>query len=340
MALLVTPGHLSRRAEFYYQLGSTMSAGIALIKALQMVTANPAVRGSRREMLQLIECLQSGLTFTQSMEQVGNWMPEFDTALLATGEKTGRLDSAFKILSVYYATRAQIIRDTIAGLIVTVATLHVFIMVFPVGFLTRFAQGIATGDYRLCLPFIIQKIATFGLLYGVVFFLLFACQAKRSERWRALVESIMRCIPILRHAQKYLVLSRLAASLHALVTAGVSILIGWDLASATTGSPLLRKKILAWKPRLESGSTPSELVNETRYFPEMFANLYHTGEESGQLDDTLGRLHTFYQEEGFRMLRIFTRVMNGFIYGTMALGVAFMVIRFWLGYYGAMMNSF
>jgi type II secretory pathway component PulF len=31
--------------------------------------------------------------------------------------------------------------------------------------------------------------------------------------------------------------------------------------------------------------TPADLVNQTRYFPELFANLYHTGEMSGKLDE-------------------------------------------------------
>jgi type IV pilus assembly protein PilC len=267
-------------------------------------------------------------------------MPEFDIALLSAGEKTGRLDRTFKLLSVYYESRAQIIRDTISGLAMTMLTLHVFLLVFPLGPLISLAQGIATGNYSLCMPFLAQKFLIFGTLYGSVFFLVFACQGRRGEYWRGIVESIFRRIPILRMAQKYLSLSRLAAALEALVSAGVSIVSGWQLAAASSGSVRLRRQISKWGPFLESGTTPGEMINRTSYFPEMFGNLYNTAEVSGKLDETLGRLHAYYQEEGFRTLRLFTRVMNGTIYGAIVLLVAYNVIRFWLNYYGNMMNSF
>jgi type II secretory pathway component PulF len=339
MALIVTPRQLNQRAELYHQLGSMLSAGIPLLQALEMVVANPAVRVSRKTIFELIQYLESGMTFTQSMNQVQSWMPDFDIALLAAGEKSGRLDTSFRLLSNYYASRAKIIRDTIAGLLTTMATLHVFLLVFPLGFLISFVQGIFMGNYAQCIPFVIQKIVTFGILYGVVFLLIYVCQGKRGEGWRSLLEQIGLRIPFLRRAQKYSALSRLAAALDALVSAGVSIINGWELAAAACGSPSLRKQITTWRPRLESGSTPGELIDQTQYFPQMFANLYNTGEKSGKLDDTLDRLHAYYQEEGFRMLRLFTRVMNGTIYGGIVLLVAFNVFRFYLNYFNSIMDG-
>ena len=61
------------------------------------------------------------------------------------------------------------------------------------------------------------------------------------------------------------------------------------------------------------------MVAQINYFPEMFANLYHTAELSGKIDETLLRLHNYYEEEGFRTLQLFTRILNGIIYGSMAM---------------------
>ena len=190
MAMIVTPTQLNRRAELYHQLGSMISAGVPLLKALEMVSTNPAIRVSRASLSELIQCLEAGMTFTASLNKVQGWLPEFDVALLAAGEQSGRLDSSFKLLSLYYASRAKIIRDTISGLLVTLATLHVFLLVFPLGYLVSFVQGIFSGNYSMCIPFILQKAAVFGIGYFVVFFLLFACQGKRGEHWRSLLESV------------------------------------------------------------------------------------------------------------------------------------------------------
>jgi type IV pilus assembly protein PilC len=341
MSFLVTPAELNRRGELYNQLGAMLAAGVPLVKALEMTGNKSVARGTRKTILQLIENLQAGHTFTDSMKRVQGWMSEFDMALLSVGEESGRLDVSFKLLSGYYTTRAKIIRDTISGLLTTIATLHVFLLVFPLGLLTGFVvQGIFNGHTADCVPFLVEKFLVFGGLYAMVLFFIFACQGQRGGRWRAMVESFFQCIPILGKAMKFLVLSRLAAALDALTNAGVSVTKGWDLAAAAAGSQHLKREISGWAAKIDEGMTPADLVNQTRYFPELFANLYHTGEMSGKLDESLSRLHVYYQDEGFRALRLFTRVMNGVIYGSVVAVVAYNIIKFWTNYYATAMSSF
>jgi type IV pilus assembly protein PilC len=268
------------------------------------------------------------------------WLADFDIALLSAGEESGRLDASFRLLARYYNSRAKIIRDTIAGLIITFITLHVFFIVFPIGFLTDFVLGIVNNDYAKCLPFIIEKALVFGGLYGSLWFLAFASQDTRGEGWRRVVEFIMGKIPLLRSAVKYLAVARLAMALDALLSAGVPVIRGWELAATACGSPHLKREIFKWTPELESGTTPSEMVTQIRYFPDMFMQLYHSGEISGKLDETLTRLHTYFEEEGFRKLQAFCRVLNFVVYFLIAITIAIFVIRFWMHYYGAMLNSF
>jgi type II secretory pathway component PulF len=337
---MVTPAELNRRAELYSQLAAMIAAGVPLVKALEMAGRNRSLRSSQKTILELIQHLQAGLTFTDSMKHVQGWMPEFDIALLSVGEETGRLDVSFKQLSQYYEFRAKIIRNTISDLLITGATLHVFLLVFPLGLLTAFVLGVINNNYHQCIPFIIEKSIVYGGLWGTILFLIFACQGKRGEGWRSLVENLSQMIPLFRTAQKYLVLSRLSAALHALTNAGVSVIKGWELAAAASGSPRLKREVATWAPHIEGGVTPAEMINQVSYFPETFANLYFTAENSGKLDETLDRLHIYYQEEGFRALHLFTRILNGVIYATVVVLVAYNVIGFYVGYFNAAMNAF
>jgi type II secretory pathway component PulF len=106
-----------------------------------------------------------------------------------------------------------------------------------------------------------------------------------------------------------------------------------------SGSPQLKSEIFKWTPQLTQGSTPSDMVAQISYFPEMFTQLYHTGEISGRQDETLAHLHTYFEEEGNRKLQTFCRVLNFLIYFTIAITVGIFVISFWLKYYGTMLNS-
>jgi type II secretory pathway component PulF len=310
-----------------------IGAGVPILKALEMSGRHPEVRGSKKVVEGLIQSLKSGMNFTDAMTREHGWMPEFDIALLSVGEQTGRLDKSLRLLANYYEARAKIIRDTISSMVPTLATVHVFLLLFPLSLLTSFVLGVFNNQYSQCIPFLIEKVVVFGGLYGVTFFFIFACQGQRGESWRSIVESVFSWVPILRTARKYLALSRLAAALEASISSGVSVFTGWDLASTAGGSPRLRRIVSSWKPQLDRGVTPGELVNQNSYFPEMFANFYHTGEESGRLDDALGRLHAYYQDEGTRILRTFTRIMAGTIYALVALLVAYTVIKAYMAHF-------
>jgi type II secretory pathway component PulF len=123
-------------------------------------------------------------------------------------------------------------------------------------------------------------------------------------------------------------------ALEALLNAGVTIIEAWELAANASGSPALRRAVLAWKPAVLSGQTPSEAVSRSREFPELFANLYHTGEISGQLDETLTRLHHLYQEEARRKLNALSTWLPKIIYFGIMLMIAWRVISFWQNYFG------
>lgn len=334
--MIVTPRQLTLRAELYHQLGAMISAGIPLIQALESTLSNPSIRVSREEVRKLLAQLKTGSTFTESLTHVRGWIPEFDKALLSVGETTGRLDVSLRQLAIYYAARAKVIRDTILGLFTTLATLHVFLIIFPLPLLTRMVQGILSGDFTAIAPFLLQKALVFGLCYGLVFLFIYASQGNRGETWRAILEQLLDRIPLFGKARRHLVLARLSAALEALVSGGVTIIESWQLASAASGSPALRRRVAQWRHDLDAGATPAELVRRSSYFPETFASLYHSGEVSGRLDEMLGRLRVYFEEDGFRRLATFARVMNGTIYGLVVLLVAYNVITFYVGRFNAM----
>jgi general secretion pathway protein F/type IV pilus assembly protein PilC len=94
--------------------------------------------------------------------------------------------------------------------------------------------------------------------------------------------------------------------------------------------------VLAWRPEVLAGQTPAEAVSASGEFPELFANMYNTGEISGQLDETLLRLHQLYQEEASRKLRAIAEWTPKLIYFGIMLMIAWRVVSFWAGYYGAL----
>jgi type IV pilus assembly protein PilC len=147
------------------------------------------------------------------------------------------------------------------------------------------------------------------------------------------MESLFRTVPVLGKARRELALARLSSALEALLSAGVNIIEAWELAANASGSPAIRRTVLAWRPLVDAGQTPAEVVRSSARFPDLFANQYATGEISGKLDESLKGLHQYYQEEGSRKLHALARWTPRAVYLAVMLMIAYQIVHFWIGYF-------
>src|SRR5579872_1375190 len=274
MPLIITPGQLKERAELYHQMGILLAAGLTAPQALQQLKQNPPSRALRPQISEFLSLLEQGCTITDAVHSMGNLVPSFDAALIEAGDQSGRLDTIFKLLSIYYTERADMVRRMIADLLYPAFIFHFAVVLFP------FIEFFRTGNV---FRFLFTVGGVLVPLYAAIFLVVFACQGRHGETWRAAIERLLHPVPFLGTARRQLALARLAAALEALLNAGVPIIGGWNLAAAASGSPALSRRVLSWKEPLEAGASPAELVSASREFPQLFSNLYHTGEISGTL---------------------------------------------------------
>jgi type II secretory pathway component PulF len=326
----ITPGQFAHRAAFYQQLGELTNAGIVLTAALEQIERHPPDRSYLEPIRRLRAEIVGGFTLSESLQRLGPWLPDFDIALLQAGEQSGRLDTCFRSLADYYSERARLVRQMLADMAYPGFLFHFAIFIMP------FPRLFSSGNW------IVYLLQTFGVLlplYGVLALAVYAAQSRHGETWRGRLEALLHPVPILGSGRRSLALSRLSAALEALLRAGVSIIQAWELAAKACGSPFLRRLVASWRPQLDAGRTPAEEVSASGQFPELFAGQYATGEISGQLDDTLARLHRYYREEGWRKLHAVAQWTPRVIYLGVALMIAYRVVRFWLGYFNDIRNA-
>ena len=329
MSLIITPGHLARRAELYLQLAQLVSAGMGLVAALEEMKGRPPARSFREPLRLIIDEIGRGRTFAQAAASTGDWMPEFDRALIQAGETVGRLDASFRNLAGFYNERARLARQLISQLLYPMGLIHfaafVFLIVVP------FARAGLNFDASLAWLFV-RAALCLAPLYLFTGLLIYALQGRHGESWRAAIEGVLHPLPMLGTARHYLSLARLAAALEALIGAGVNPVEAWEIAANASGSPALRRIVRAQKPRLQAGCTPSEVIRECPRFPAMFANLYATGEVSGMLDESLGSIRRYYNDEGMRKLQTLAALLPKVVYLIVLLIIAYCVINFYTGY--------
>ena len=324
MPLIITPSQLNQRAELYHQLGMMITAGLTVHKALEHLASHPPSRDLRAPCLQLLDSLNQGLTVTESIRRIGKWIPSFDLALIEAGEQSGRLDACFKLLAEYYRERAQMVRQMISDLMYPLFLFNFSLVLFP------FVKLVSDGNF---VRFIFSILVVAVPLYGGVFLVILACQGRHGEAWRSRLEKLLAPVPILGSARRNLALARLSTALESLINAGVPIVTAWELAATSSGSPRLSRLVQTWRVEVDNGASFSELVTGSGQFPDLFCNLYHTGEVSGTTDQTLRRLHTLYQTEALAQFRALSRWTPKIVYFGIMILIAIKVIMFYMGYF-------
>ncbi|TAK97236.1 MAG: hypothetical protein EPO07_13640, partial [Verrucomicrobia bacterium] len=175
MPLIVTPGQLAQRSDFYHQLGQLTQAGLGILQALQQVERNPPARSFREPARRISLAISGGSTFSEAVQRQQGWLPEFDLALITAGEKSGRLDQCFFLLAEYYADRARVTRQLLMDLAYPLFLFHFAVFILP------FSAFFVSGNLLLYL------LKTFGILlpvYALVFAGIYAAQSRHGETWR------------------------------------------------------------------------------------------------------------------------------------------------------------
>jgi type II secretory pathway component PulF len=68
-------------------------------------------------------------------------------------------------------------------------------------------------------------------------------------------------------------------------------------------------------------------------FPDVFANLYATGEASGRLDDHLQKLHRYYLDSGMGKLEQLSAWIPKIVYLIIVGFIVKHIFGFWIGYF-------
>jgi type II secretory pathway component PulF len=305
-------------------MGQLLAAGLSATNTLKQLERHPPGHSYRKPLAISLAAIEQGSTFTEGARSAGAWLPPFDLALLEAGEASGRLESCMAALADYYEQRAQIARNLIAALLYPAFLLHAAVIILAI------PQAFASGNW---LGLLTRAGAILGPIYIAVILGIFVAQSRHGESWRVLMERLLGLVPVLGQARRELALARLAMALEGLLAAGVTIIEAWRFAATSSGSPALRREVESWVPRLNDGLTPAELVRDSRKFPEVFSSQYATGEISGKLEDTLRRMHKYYQDAGSRKLFLLAQWIPWLVYGAVIVYIVNKVFQFWSGYF-------
>lgn len=321
--------------NFTRQFSTMLSAGLPLVDALRLLRnqSSPTLMGVLDRVLVEVE---GGTSLADAMESTGGMFSKVYISLVRAGESAGVLDEVLRKVSdnlekqreFRSKTKGAMIYPAIifTGMIVIVAIMMIFVlprlttMYDDMGIEMPMMTQILIGTSNFMVKNIVFLL---GLAFGG--FLMFNSW-RRTEVGALVIEQLMFKIPIWGKLKKDLIITEFARTIGILLSAGISILDALLIVADTLGSTIYETEVKQIASKVEKGVPFSEAVAMVDLFPPILGQMISVGEETGKMDEVLGKLATYYESESENKVKALTTAIEPIIMVIMGVGVGFLVI--------------
>jgi general secretion pathway protein F len=293
---------------FTQELATLVEAGLPLERAL--VVLGDLIGGRRLGPVvqDVTQSVRSGSTLADAL---GRHQPRpFSRLYVSTvraGERGGVLELALRRLADHLEAARELREALVSALIypALLAAVGVGAVVFLLTFvLPRFAVILADLGQTLPLPTRILMATSEALLsywWALAAAALGAALAwqvaARSDAGRLRIDRALLALPAVGGVLRKIELGRALRTLGTLLSAGVPLLAALDVAREAAGNRVVAGAFGAVSGGVKRGEGVARPMAESDVFPPLVVHMVRVGEETGRLDDMLGRVATAYERE-------------------------------------------
>jgi type IV pilus assembly protein PilC len=288
---------LAERVQLFRELATLVNAGMSLGMALSSVEERGggsveqrvAIRDAARK-------VSSGKRFSEVMQAYPRLFSELNVALIAAGEQGGHLDEMLTTAADYLEREMQF-SQTVARETAYPKVLLAALVFIPLG--TKMIITGLTQNLGAALLVGIKFFALMALFIFVPLYFVYLAYRKYyvTEAGRLAVDRFKLQVPLVGAIITKLAWSRLCRALAALWDAGVNIREAVPIAARTASNRAIETALVATIPALERGEKLSEALAKTGMIPPLAMSMLHTGELTGNIDVTMGKVADYFEAE-------------------------------------------
>jgi type IV pilus assembly protein PilC len=292
---------------FTRQFSTMINAGLPLVQALDILSKqseNKALQAVTREVVFDVE---SGQTVAEALRKRPKAFNELYVNMVAAGEAGGILDTILMRLATFIEKTDALVRKVKGA------------MIYPVVIMTVAAAAIAIllifviptfekmfGGVGLALPLPTRVVIGASKLLQNYWWAMMGAAAGgaamlnryyATDSGRLKVDTLLLKMPVLGDVLRKSAVSRFTRTLGTLISSGVSILDGLEITARTSGNRVIQNAIMASRASIAGGETISGPLQKSGVFPPMVISMIAVGEQTGGLDEMLGKIADFYDEE-------------------------------------------
>lgn len=321
---------------FCKELYFTLSAGIPMIRSLEIINGNIENKRLKAVIDELIEEIQKGRNMSDVLKEKEE-IPNMFASMVAVGESTGYLDEIIKDMSIYYDKQHQQklkIKSALSypkvlvvfGALITMGLITFVVPTFvetitssggQVPLITRIVIGISDFCRN---NFIILMI----LVVGSIIFKKYVLDKNDNyiyERDKFLMNSKR-----LGAITQQVTTARFARTFSILLKGGMGIIESIDIVSESIGNEYTKQLLQESKELVNVGSSIGEALEAKEVFPSLLTQMMKIGEESGNIDSILDQISDFYDSESDFAIKKFTSLIEPVVIIGLALVVGLVIV--------------
>ena len=263
--------------------------------------------------------IDRGVPISHAMKQHGEFNTMM-TSLVQAGEEGGLLDSSLERVAGLLEKQAAL-----TGKIKSAMFYPSFVILFAVAVVVVFIAFILPkfkqvfSGMKIELPALTQAMFEFGeycennwkLIVGVTFAVIAALiWLLKSPATKPFMDRLKLKLPVLKTLVFKSSMARSTQTLASLVSAGVPILRGLEMAEEVAGNAVIRSGFADLQASAKSGLNLGEAAKHAKVFPPLVCQMMRIGEETGRLDEMLERVASWYDQELDEQIKAMTSLME------------------------------
>jgi type IV pilus assembly protein PilC len=326
---------------FTRQLATMMKAGVPLLQSFEIVGkghANPSVS---KLLLDLRSDVETGTSLNQAFRKYPLYFDALFCNLVGAGEQAGILEDLLTRLAVYKEKTLAIKGKIKSALFYPISILVVafvvtaVIMVFVV---PQFKAVFTSFGADLPAPtVIVMNISDFfvkwwylifGSLFAALYF--FFQSWKRSEKMQRTMDTLLLRVPVFGDVIRKATIARWTRTLATMFAAGVPLVESLDSVGGAAGNFVYADATKKIQTEVSTGTSLTAAMQNANVFPSMVTQMVAIGEESGALDQMLGKVADFYEEEVDEAVESLSSLMEPMIMVVLGVLIGGLVVAMYL----------
>ena len=295
------------RVVFTRQLATLIGAGLPLAQSLRTVQEQTTNKRMQEIVQEIISDVEGGKSLSDSFAKHPEAFNKVYVALVSAGETSGTMDDSLKRLAAQQEKDAAMMSKIRGAMMYPSIVLVVIILV--IGFMLFTVVPQVEGLYRDLnkgLPFVtlmMIKVANFfsSLWWLVILAMIiggyFLAQYLKTEQGIRTKDIFKLNVPIFKGMFRKMYMARFARTGQVLLSTGVPMLDMLRITSDAVNNVIISESILRASDKVKGGKALSASLSNEDYFLVMVPQMIKIGEQSGKIDEMMGKTAQVYEDE-------------------------------------------